>query len=131
MPETARLPSPELDLTRFAYVAKARAEALDLSYTNLELLTGLSRRQLSCVMNAKAVSAGATYVLAAALDIALDDMLPVETAERLHAVRRLRAEEAAAALAAPKQSPGFAKARKAPTNPSVTPPVQRETRGEK
>lgn len=80
------LPSPEIDLARLAYVAKFRAEKLDLSQAELRRLSGCSARQVSYLMNGKAINAGATYMLAAVLRIDLCDMLPAETRAHLEKV---------------------------------------------
>lgn len=107
------LPPAELDLVRFQYVARHRAEAMDLSYTQLTRLTGISRRQISDAMNGKRIGAGPTYVLCAALGIDMDTLLPVETQERLWRIRRMAQEVDAQ--------------EKAECDQSVTPPVTRET----
>lgn len=122
MPERA-MPAAEIDLTRFAYVAQHRAEALDLSYTQIQRLTGVSRRQISDAMNGKRIGAGATYVLAVVLGIDMDTLLPMETQERLWRIRRLHAENE-------KQEAWSAETANEKTTPeqAVTPVVTRETR---
>lgn len=109
------LPSAELDLVRFAYVVKARLDELDLSFEQVRRLTGLSKRQLSYACHGKPICAGATHVLAVLCDIDLDTMLPLETQEMLHRVRRLR-----------KQMQELGISENSEQIHAVTPPVSRE-----
>ena len=109
------LPSAEIDLVRFAYVVRARLDELDLSFEQVRRLTGLSKRQLSYACNGKQICAGATHVLAVLCDIDLDGMLPVETQETLHRVRRLRMQMLELGVS----GEGL-------HNHAVTPPVSRE-----
>ncbi len=82
--------APEIDLTRLGYVARHRADCLDLSYADLRQMTGASARQISYLMNGKPINAGATFVLTQVLGIDLADMLPAETAKRLASLRKQR-----------------------------------------
>lgn len=86
------LPSAEIDLEMFGYTIAARANAMDLSQADLCRLTGLSRRQVSFAFNGKPICAGATHVLAVALAINLDAMLPPRLQERIASIRRLYAD---------------------------------------
>lgn len=108
------LPHPELDLTRLAYVAAARADEFGLSYTELQRCTGCSKRQISYLMNAKPINSGATFMLAEVLGIDLAGMFKsVTTSEHIARVRRMCADHQEAEKVALKQA--------------VTPPVSRET----
>jgi hypothetical protein len=109
------LPSAEIDLVRFAYVVKARLDELDLSFDQVRRLTGLSKRQLSYACNGKPICAGATHVLSVLCDIDLDGMMPIETQETLHRVRRLRLQMQELGVRAEHER-----------NHAVTPPVSRE-----
>lgn len=80
----------ELDLTRLAYIAKHRCEEMSFSYSQLQTLTGASRRQISYVMNGKPVNAAATFLICEVLDIDLAEMLPPDLAKMLVSVRELK-----------------------------------------
>ena len=112
---TDRLPPPDLDLNRIAYVARHRADIMGLSYADLRAATGCSARQVSYLMNGKPISAGATYILTQVLDINLASMY-VDPAkhECIYAAMARRADFIL-------RGRDFAKKQ------TVTPPVSRET----
>ncbi|WP_428413057.1 hypothetical protein [Pararhizobium sp.] len=109
-----KLPSPAIDLERFAFYLAARIDASGLSYQQIQEHTGVRKALISRARNGQAINAAATYVLAETFEISMDEMLQHEVAAQLTRIRAANRAEREAE-------------EKAKQNQAVPLPVTRET----